>query len=50
MSNWFWYFLYLVAFVGNLGMIAHALWIEATYCVAWMIYCEIKIWRADNGD
>lgn len=48
MGNWMFYLLSLVAFVGNICAIAHAHWAEATYCMAWMIYFEIKIWRADN--
>ena len=50
MKSWKWYILYFLAVTGNLLAIYDKRWIEATYCTAWMIYCEIKIWRTENSD
>lgn len=49
MSNWHWHFIYLLAIAGNLFTLSEQNWLGAIYCMAWMIYCEIKIWRADDG-
>lgn len=50
MKDWTWYILYILAIIGNLWAIYEGLYVEATYCVAWMIFVEIKLWRAENSD
>ena len=48
MNKLIWHLLYILAIIGNFWAITEGRWTEATYCVVWLVYYEIKIRRADN--